>query len=93
MRRSVSIDKTRGWYLGGTWITRQTALLNCAKVGRIGMLAERAFQCQRAEGLTDSRRTDGRTDRTGRLTDRRMDERMGIWKDRHASRLVEMGTL
>ena len=57
------------------------------------MLADRAFQCQRAEGLTDSRRTDGRTDRTGRLTDRQMDERMGIWKDRHAGRLVETGTL
>ena len=43
-RRSVSLDKTRGWYLGDTWITQQTALLNCARVGRARMLAGRAFQ-------------------------------------------------
>ena len=43
-RRSVSLDKTRGSYLGDTWITRQTALLNCAMVGRARMLAGRAFQ-------------------------------------------------
>ena len=36
-RRSVSLDKTRGWYLGDTWITWQTALLNCARVGREGI--------------------------------------------------------
>ena len=35
-RRSVSLDKTRGWYLGDTWITWQTALLNCARVGKGG---------------------------------------------------------
>ena len=33
-RRSVSLDKTRGWYLGDIWITRQTALLNFARSGR-----------------------------------------------------------
>ena len=43
-RRSVCLDKTRGWYCGDTLITRQTAQLNCARVGRIRMLAGRAFQ-------------------------------------------------
>ena len=33
-RRSVSLDKTRGWYLGDIWITRHTALLNFARVGK-----------------------------------------------------------
>ena len=43
-RRSVSLDKTRGWFLADTWITWQTALLNCVRVGRVRMLAGRAFQ-------------------------------------------------
>ena len=52
-RRSVSLDKTRGWYLGDIWITRQTALLNFARVGRVRMLAGRAFQWMIVLGKND----------------------------------------
>ena len=52
-RRSVSLDKTRGWYLGDIWITWQTALLNFARVGRVRMLAGRAFQWMIVLGKND----------------------------------------
>ena len=41
----VSKNKQTGIGIeGDTWITRQTVLLNCARVGRVGILAGRAFQ-------------------------------------------------
>ena len=49
-RRSVSLDKTRGWYFGDIWITRQTALLNLARVGRVRMLAERGIPMDDSSG-------------------------------------------
>ena len=38
-------DKTDAGIYGVEWATWQTAVLNCAKVGRVGMWCGRTFQC------------------------------------------------